>query len=525
MEVTRSTSYRHLMALMGKAGIQDKVDRLRFASRVLRKKVDSYTTLGESDIELLLDTMRGWESAQEIRFANGTISCETAMTLEWMNNPDMLMLSDKSFLPDAQSRRKFMEKNKLDVTQENYKINDDFDAIMDKALSGLSTGDAKRLTTTDGRWEDWKVIPTPTASMGLAMGIGGIPRGKMIQLWGKKHAGKSMLSYSIIAEAQKAGIKCVLIDAEAAATGDFIDRLGVDTEELRVVRPRDLEELCTILRRLAASGFLIVVDSIAASQSSIELERNLKKEHARVGGNAMLWSATLAILRAELVEHGTTVVLINQVRAKMDKSLYEDPDKPWGAESIQHNIDISMKVAAVTEKNPTLKENGYKISRCYIDKNRFSGDSNRVDLHFKPGFPYNRSLDLVRACGEEVSKGSGITYGEMADNVLLENHAADDNGELISKNSRWAIRIDPLMMAAIQVDDEDFAEVDIEPLADWDQVTVPPIDKENSSYFTIPRVGVIPATRWLREHPTARMVIEQRMLDGLNNKRTMITDM
>lgn len=524
MSVTTSQQYKHLMVLMGNAGIQHKDDRIHFATKVLKRPVTSFTRLSAQDIDVLVDAMNGWNSAQEIRMRNGVLNCEAAMTLEMMRDTDKLLMSEESVLPNAQSRRKFMSKMNIDINEENYKVNrEDVGSVLDKALSGLSTSSPTHLAVSEGRWDSWRIIPAPTASMGLAIGIGGIPRGKIIHLWGKKHAGKSMLSYSIIAQAQKENVPCLLIDAEAAATGDFIEAIGVDVEELNVVRPNDLEELCTILRRMADSGYLIVVDSIAASESASELERNLSKDHARVGGNARLWTSTLSTIRAKMLEHGTTLVLINQVRAKMEKSMYEDPDKPWGTEGIQHHTDISIKISNVSEKNATLKSQGYRISRCRMDKNRF-GEMNVFDLHFKPGFPYNQSIDIVRWCKEEVSVGTGVTYSDLANNVLVSGYAADDNGELVSNKTRFAIRIDPLMMAAIQVDDPDFYDVDITPLEDWDQVTITPVDEENSTYFTLPRTGEIAASAWMRDHPLARDVITSRLLDGLKNKSKMISD-
>lgn len=523
MSVTRTQPYRHLMVLMGNAGIQNKADRFLFASKVLKRKVTSFTRLSTQDVDALVNALHGWTSAQEVRMINGVLNCEAAMTLEMMNNPDRLMISEESVLPNAQSRRNFMSKMNIDINENKYKAREDVSSVLDKALTGLSTSSPTQLAVSEGRWDSWRVIPAPTTSMGLAIGIGGIPRGKIIHLWGMKHAGKSMLSYSIIAEAQKEGIPCILIDAEAAATGDFIEAIGVDVEELNVVRPNDLEELCTMLRRLADSGYLIVVDSIAAAESAAELERNLSKEHARVGGNARLWTSTLSTIRAKMLEHGTTLVLINQVRSNIGGGMYDPDYKPWGSEGIQHHTDISIHINKVNEKNTTLKGQGYRISRCRMDKNRF-GEMTTFDLHFKPGFPYNKSIDVVRWCGQEASVGSGVTYSDLAHNVLVAGYAADDNGELTSNKNRFAIRIDPLMMTAIRVDDPDFFDVDIAPLEDWDHVTVTPVDTEKSTYFTLPRSGELSASAWMKDHPMARSVIESRLLDGLKNKSSMISD-
>lgn len=512
-----------MMALMTKAGIASREDRLHVARAILGEPLESFTVMTEEEIEQVASGLRAWELVQTERFTSGTLFIEAGMMAELLSDPAKLSLSDRSILPDSTSRKAFMSAHpQLDVSEQNYAASTaDFDTVLSQIAAATDTK-AQRLTISEGRWEKWRTIPAPTVSMGLALGVGGMPRGKIVHLWGRKHAGKSMMANCLIAQAQSQGIPCVLLDAEAAATGDFLGDLGVDIEDLSVIRPPDLETLCSLLRSLAKTGALIVVDSIAASASSVELERNLKKDAPRVGGNALLWTSTLGIIRKDLLDSGGTVVLINQVRSKIGASQYEEDEKPYGSEGIQHNSDISIKVTPVREKNETLRKNGYANSKLRFDKNRFAGNTPPLSLPFRPGFPYNRGLDLVRTAGDFIYPGVETTYGEMSGGAILAKTLADDNGELVEKANRWTILVDPTMMAAIRADEPDFDAVEVEPVEEFDPDSIPPLDAENGVYFTLPRVGELAATKWIQAHPTAREVIIERMLDGLDSRRALI---
>lgn len=526
MSVTRTTKYKHMMVLLSIVGAVDKPDRISLVNTLLGTSITSFTQLTQNNVDDMVDMLSAWRTIQRHRFYSGTTWVEAEMLHHIAHNTDNGII-DYFDEPTEQSRKAFirtMAKLNYDVSEEKYAVDmEKFDDDFDKIMHDIKDVSVSSLEAIEGRWPSWKLINSPTASLGLTLGIGGIPRGKIVHLWGKRHSGKSMLAHHFLAEAQKQGIPTVLIDAEAAATGDFVSHLGVDVDNLRVLRPRDLESLCTILRKLSETPALVVVDSIASSESSAELERNLiDGKAARVGGNARLWAQTLSIIRTSLLENGGTLILINQVRSKMEAQQWEEKEKPYGSEAIQHQMDISIKVSGVKEKNPTLKSQGYHVSRLRFDKNRFSGNTHTIDLPFKPGFPYNKSLDLVRICGEEIALGTGVSYGEAADNAIVTDKVWNDVDEkLISKKNRYTIKIDPAMMAAIRIDDEEFAEVDIEPLEDFDIDNIPPMDKENYAYFTIPNVGALRAAAWLKNHPTARDVLVERLLDGLNVKREL----
>lgn len=531
-----TSSYRRMMVLVGKAVGSNRSDRLELASSLLEREVDSFTSLSREDIEFLIDMLLSWEKTQTVRLANGVLFTESMMICD-MIEQDIPYLSEKSILSDTQSRKKYTSMREITQKdmQDAYQKSDfsDFASNVLSATSKLSDTVTTIPEANHGRWAKHKVIQAPTTGLGLELGAGGFPRGKIFHFYGAKHSGKSMIAYQIAAMSQKQGIPVVIVDAEAAMDADFAENLGLDLspELLKIVLPGNIEELSNLLIELSDKPYTIIVDSIASSASKIELTRDRSKKSARVGGTAIEWSNTLSVIRTRLLRSGCTLVLINQVRKNMDAGMYGDPNRPWGSDVIQHQVDISFYVTSANAKD-NLKDRGYKISRLHMKKNRFDDMTDvKIDMPFKPGFPYNKSIDHTISCEKSIGSGVPVVWGELADNVFRANHSATDDGTgIISKNGRFTLRIDPVMMKAILFDDEDFDAVDIEPSKDWEVpedgnwsgADIPDTDTENSEFFTLPGLGVINAIKWLSKHPSANELIGQRMLNALNRKRDVI---
>lgn len=445
----------------------------------------------------------------------------------------MLAVSDNDVLPSETSRRKMRKfimsnKNKF-ATPDKEEITSQLDAFVKKNSQYI---DSVEVDDTLGRKAQGEIIPAPTTSLGLAMGVGGFPRGSVMHVYGEKHSGKTLLSSHFIAEAQRCGIPTILIDMEAAADGAFLASAGVDVDDLNIVIPHNIEMMGELLRDLSDSGAFIVIDSIAAAESQREFERNLLKDSPRVGGTALTWKMALNLFRPGAKRSGTSLMLINQVRANMDKGMMGPTHKPYGTEAIQHASDISVLVSSVKEKNNTLKERGYKDSRFRFQKNRNSGQLDTIDVCFKPGRPYDRSIDIVRTCSMKIEDNNAMTYGELSGNAIVADTFFNPQTEAFEKKkNRYAIAIDPYMMAAIQIDDPDFAEVDIIPVENYDGVwdsenPVPDIDQEGPvSGLTLPGMGEVNAMKWIKKHPAARDLIAERMLNGLNKKDDYIQEL
>ena len=419
------------------------------------------------------------------------------------------------------------------VQESDYKANESFGDVLDAIISKSSRKlKAKRLSPYDGRWPKWTVIDTPAINLSLSTNIGGIPRGRMIHLWGEKHAGKSYLAYSIIAQAQKQGIYCVLFDAEAASSGHLLQSLGVDLDNLPVIVPDDLEDMGRMLKEsMEHRNVLAVVDSIASSDSGAEMEKDFDKA-SRIGQNAQIWKKILNNTRGALEETGSTMLLINQVRKKMGAGQYEYPYKNYGGESLNHAMDMSFLVKKVspsskgpnnTSKPGKLKEMGYNLSKVVIEKNRFSSPS-EAELIFYPGLPYDPGMSTILGADAYVAPGTEVTYGQMADNVFLVGKRYNpDTGRVINGSDYCALRVDPWMAAALESDEVGANTTGITPDPNFDpDAEVPKTDIENAEYITVPVRHIYNVMKWLNEHPHVVNVINERMLNGLENRDTIV---
>lgn len=542
MASLRTTNeYKHLMALFFKACGRNRTDRLRLASDLLGREVASFTDLDIDDINILIECFEDWERIQKVRLANGTLGIEALMVLDYLDGIRDT-LADDSYLSTIQSRKGFVEMSRIspEELRASYSKPADLDSFMTKLESTTDSLKDTIITSPevfDGRWPREMVINAPSVAMGLELGTGGIPRGRIVHLYGEKHSGKSQAAYQIGRMSQQQGIPVVLIDTEASLDADFAENLGLDTSMehnlFRHIMPGNVEEVSEIVAALANEQCTIIIDSIASSVSIHEVERNKVDSSSRVGGVAKSWGDLFSIIRTRLFKSGATVILVNQVRSNLQAGLYGDPLRPWGGSAIEHQQDISFKITAAKEKANKLK--GYNISRFHMKKNRFDDmTEKKFDLFFKPGYPYNDCIGLARICDKVIAVGSSTTYGILSKNTLLKDYMWDDQaGKLIQKKNRYTIRIDPYLYSAILYDDPDFeGDVDLEPLEGWAppedfdfyKIDVPDVDEENSVYYTIPRQYEVTLIRWLADHPVAMDVIVQRFLNGLNRKAEVLDE-
>lgn len=163
----------------------------------------------------------------------------------------------------------------------------------------------------------WPSIPTGSMSLDIALGIGGIPKGRVIEIYGPESSGKTTLCLEILAQAQKAGGKVAIIDAEHALDPSYAEAIGVDTSRLLLAQPSSGEEGLNIASRLTKTGALdvIVVDSVAALTPKAELEGEVGDSH--VGRLARLMAQALRMITADAANTGTTIIFINQIREKI----------------------------------------------------------------------------------------------------------------------------------------------------------------------------------------------------------------
>lgn len=190
----------------------------------------------------------------------------------------------------------------------------------------------------DKEIESIDAISTGSIGLDIALGIGGVPKGRIIEIYGPESSGKTTLTLHLIAECQKNGGVCAFVDAEHALDVKYAKNLGIDTDNLYISQPDFGEQALDIVETLARSGAvdLIIVDSVAALTPKSEIEGDMGDQH--VGLQARLMSQALRKLTGIVHKMGTTVVFINQIRMKIGAMGYGTPETTTGGNALKFTL-------------------------------------------------------------------------------------------------------------------------------------------------------------------------------------------
>ncbi len=261
---------------------------------------------------------------------------------------------------------------------------------------------------------DVDVIPTGALSLDIALGVGGIPRGKIIEIYGPESSGKTTLAMHILAEAQKQGETVAFIDAEHAFDSTYAKHIGLDLEEIYVSQPDFGEQALEILETLVrSSGFaVLVVDSVAALTPRAEIEGDMGDSH--MGLQARLMSQALRKITAICNKTGTTVIFLNQLRMKIGV-MFGNPETTTGGNALKFYSSIRMDIR---QKDKILKEGVITGHQRLVKVVK-----NKVAPPFKEAtfniiYPYgidkeSSILDAAVAKGIVTKSGTWFKYGEM----------------------------------------------------------------------------------------------------------------
>ncbi|ARR01466.1 MULTISPECIES: recombinase RecA [Campylobacter] len=318
---------------------------------------------------------------------------------------------------------------------------------LDLALKQIDKafGKGTVLRLGDKEIESIDAISTGSIGLDIALGIGGVPKGRIIEIYGPESSGKTTLTLHLIAECQKNGGVCAFVDAEHALDVKYAKNLGIDTDNLYISQPDFGEQALDIVETLARSGAvdLIIVDSVAALTPKSEIEGDMGDQH--VGLQARLMSQALRKLTGIVHKMGTTVVFINQIRMKIGAMGYGTPETTTGGNALKFYASVRLDVRKVA----TLKQSDEPIGnrvKVKVVKNKVAPPFKvaEFDIMFGEGISkegeivdYGVKLDIIDKSGawfsyESTKLGQGR---ENAKAFLKENlNVADEITNKIREN-------------------------------------------------------------------------------------------
>ncbi len=320
------------------------------------------------------------------------------------------------------------------------------------------------------------VIPTGALSLDLALGVGGIPRGRIVEIYGPESSGKTTLTLNLIAQAQKKGGIAAFVDAEHALDPIYARKLGVNIDELLISQPDTGEQALEITEQLVRSGAIdvVVVDSVAALVPKAEIEGDMGDAH--MGLQARLMSQALRKLTAVVGKTRTTVIFINQLRQKIGVYM-GNPETTTGGNALKFYCSLRMDIRRIEILKKDGVEYGNRV-KCKIVKNKVAPPFRiaEFDILYGKGISVEGSvIDVATEMGIVKKSGTWFSYGETrlgqgrekARDFIIENHAMMAE---IDQKVRDRIQSDRNALDAVDViggasvGDVEIAESDLLPL-------------------------------------------------------------
>src|SRR6478609_1901705 len=309
-----------------------------------------------------------------------------------------------------------------------------------------------------------EVIPTGSIALDVALGIGGLPRGRVVEIYGPESSGKTTVALHAIANAQAEGGICAFIDAEHALDPEYAGRLGVDTDNLLVSQPDNGEQALEIADMLVRSGALslIVIDSVAALTPRAEIEGEMGDSH--VGLQARLMSQALRKMTGALSNSNTTAIFINQLREKIGV-MFGSPETTTGGKALKFYASVRLDVRRIA----TLKEGTEPVG----NRTRVKVVKNKVAPPFKQA-----EFDILYGQGISTEGGiidMGVETGFVKKSGSWYTYEGDQLGQG-KENARQFLKDNPQLASEIELKIKTKLGVGVQAVGEESQV--PPIDAE-----------------------------------------------
>ena len=275
-------------------------------------------------------------------------------------------------------------------------------------------GEMSLLRLGDGATSNVESVSTGALSLDMALGVGGLPKGRIVELYGHESSGKTTLALHVVANAQRKGGTAAFIDAEHALDPSYARRIGVDLESLLVSQPSSGEEALGICEELVKSGAVdvVVVDSVAALTPQAEIDGAMGDSH--VGLQARLMSQAMRKLTAAIAQSGTLCIFTNQVREKIGV-MFGSPETTPGGKALKFYASCRLQVQRIGAiKNPAGEVVGNR-TRVKVVKNKVAPPFTEAefDILYSCGISWEGSvLDAALARGVVEKRGSWIAFGQ-----------------------------------------------------------------------------------------------------------------